>query len=227
MDKINNLLSSQNFTQEPIGIIIVDLIICMMLVSLVSWFYKRYSQSLGGKTHVGSILPLIGLTVFLVITVVKSSLALSLGLVGALSIVRYRTPIKSVYELALLFFLITLGVTASVNIKYAIFLITIIIFFPIVLKILFKFNFLKIQHLVISDVDKYVEANYLFNNTLSEINNEINLDNHIQNIDEDYDNRSTEIMMKFDNMEDHLKMKNKIDTLKALKVKNVSVSKRN
>jgi hypothetical protein len=163
----------------------------------------------------------------IITSVISSNLALSLGMIGALSIVRYRTPIKSVYELALLFFLITLGVTASVNIKYAIFLITIIIFFPIVLKILFKFNFLKIQHLVISDVDKYVEANYLFNNTLSEINNEINLDNHIQNIDEDYDNRSTEIMMKFDNMEDHLKIKNKIDLLKALKVKNVSVSKRN
>ena len=79
MDKINNLLTTQNFTQQPISIIIVDLIICMMLVSLVSWFYKRYSQSLGGKTHVGSILPLIGLTVFLVITVVKSSLAYHLA----------------------------------------------------------------------------------------------------------------------------------------------------
>ncbi|MDC0446114.1 DUF4956 domain-containing protein, partial [Candidatus Pelagibacter sp.] len=94
----------------------------------------------------------------IITSVISSNLALSLGMIGALSIVRYRTPIKSVYELALLFFLITLGVTASVNIKYAIFLIIIIIFFPILLKILFKFNFLKVQHLAISDVDKYVEA---------------------------------------------------------------------
>jgi uncharacterized membrane protein YhiD involved in acid resistance len=129
MDKINNLLSSQNFTQEPIGIIIVDLIICMMLVSLVSWFYKRYSQSLGGKTHVGSILPLIGLTVFLVITVVKSSLALSLGLVGALSIVRFRTPIKEPEELGFLFLTIAIGLGLGAGFE----IITIIITFAILI----------------------------------------------------------------------------------------------
>ena len=49
----------------------------------------------------------------IITSVISSNLALSLGMIGALSIVRYRTPIKSVYELALLFFLITLGVTAS------------------------------------------------------------------------------------------------------------------
>ena len=163
----------------------------------------------------------------IITSVISSNLALSLGMIGALSIVRYRTPIKSVYELALLFFLITLGVTASVNIKYAIFLILIIIIFPIILRFLFKFNFLKVQHLLINDQDKYVEANYVFENTMSEINNVIDLNNNIQNIDEDYINKKTEIMLKFDNIEEHHKIKNKIDTLKELKIKNVSVTKRN
>ena len=109
MDKLNKLLETQQFNEETIGIIFFDLILCMILVSLISWFYKKFSQSLGGKTHVGSILPLIGLTVFLVITVVKSSLALSLGLVGALSIVRFRTPIKEPEELGYLFLTIAVG----------------------------------------------------------------------------------------------------------------------
>ena len=109
MEKLNKLLETQQFTEETIGIIFLDLILCMILVSLISWFYKKFSQSLGGKTHVGSILPLIGLTVFLVITVVKSSLALSLGLVGALSIVRFRTPIKEPEELGYLFLTIAVG----------------------------------------------------------------------------------------------------------------------
>ena len=163
----------------------------------------------------------------IITSVISSNLALSLGMIGALSIVRYRTPIKSVYELALLFFLITLGVTASVNIKYAIFLILIIIVFPIILRFLFKLNFLKVQHLLINDQDKYVEANYVFENTMSEINNVIDLNNNIQNIDEDYIKKKTEIMLKFDNIEEHHKIKNKIDTLKELKIKNVSVTKRN
>ena len=109
MDKLNKLLETQQFNEETIGIIFFDLILCMILVSLISWFYKKFSQSLGGKMHVGSILPLIGLTVFLVITVVKSSLALSLGLVGALSIVRFRTPIKEPEELGYLFLTIGVG----------------------------------------------------------------------------------------------------------------------
>jgi hypothetical protein len=45
----------------------------------------------------------------LIISVVKSSLALSLGLVGALSIVRFRTPIKEPEELAYLFLSIAMG----------------------------------------------------------------------------------------------------------------------
>lgn len=49
------------------------------------------------------------LTTALIITIVKSSLALSLGLVGALSIVRFRTAIKEPEELLFLFIAITIG----------------------------------------------------------------------------------------------------------------------
>ena len=48
-------------------------------------------------------------TMVLIISVVKSSLALSLGLVGALSIVRFRTPIKEPEELIYLFLAIAVG----------------------------------------------------------------------------------------------------------------------
>ena len=54
-------------------------------------------------------LPLLSLVTFLVILIVKSSLALSLGLVGALSIVRFRTPIKEPEELIYLFLSIAIG----------------------------------------------------------------------------------------------------------------------
>lgn len=109
MNNLNDLLSVQQFAEQSISAVLVNLFLCMMLVSLVGWFYKKFSRSLGGKTHVGAILPLIGLTVFMVITVVKSSLALSLGLVGALSIVRFRTPIKEPEELGYLFLTIAVG----------------------------------------------------------------------------------------------------------------------
>ena len=59
-------------------------------------------------------------SVVLILTqAVSSDLYLSLGLIGALSIVRYRTPVKSQIELAHLFLLIGIGVSAGVNVKFA------------------------------------------------------------------------------------------------------------
>ena len=52
---------------------------------------------------------ILSITTFLVISVVKSSLALSLGLVGALSVIRFRTPIKEPEELSYLFLAIGIG----------------------------------------------------------------------------------------------------------------------
>ena len=62
-----------------------------------------------------NLFPFITLTIVLVIYIVKSSIALSLGLVGALSIVRFRTPIKEPEELAYLFICIAAGLGYGAN----------------------------------------------------------------------------------------------------------------
>jgi uncharacterized membrane protein YhiD involved in acid resistance len=70
----------------------------------------------------------------LVITVVKFSLALSLGLVGALSIVRFRAAIKEPEELVYLFFIIGIGLANGANQ----FLVSIICTFFIILILFIK-----------------------------------------------------------------------------------------
>ena len=65
----------------------------------------------------------------------------ALGMVGALSIVRFRHPVRNAFELVMYFALITIGITASVKIKFAIgltFLLMLIIFFSRILDKLFK-----------------------------------------------------------------------------------------
>jgi len=84
-------------------------LMCVLMSFIVRDFYIKRSFSLTGKMHIGSIIPVLSAIVFLVIIVVKSSLALSLGLVGALSIVRFRTPIKEPEELVYLFLAIAIG----------------------------------------------------------------------------------------------------------------------
>jgi len=89
--------------------IILAFLLCMTLSFVLRKFYISKSLSLTGKQHIGSILPILSGIIFLVIVIVKSSLALSLGLVGALSIVRFRTPIKEPEELVYLFLAISIG----------------------------------------------------------------------------------------------------------------------
>lgn len=100
------------FTESaPLSIstVLANLALGMVLGSLIGWHYVRFGRTMGDRTALARILTAIVLTTVLVISVVKASLALSLGLVGALSIVRFRTPIKEPEELAYLFLAIATG----------------------------------------------------------------------------------------------------------------------
>jgi len=104
-----NELITPNASQLDLIPTLFSFTMCVLMSFLVRDLYVRRSFSLTGKMHIGSIIPVLSAVVFLVIIVVKSSLALSLGLVGALSIVRFRTPIKEPEELVYLFLAIAIG----------------------------------------------------------------------------------------------------------------------
>jgi hypothetical protein len=87
----------------------VNLLLSIVLSTVLARLYERYGRSLSNRAHFAQTLPLLAMTTVLIISVVKSSLALSLGLVGALSIVRFRTAIKEPEELLYLFMAIGIG----------------------------------------------------------------------------------------------------------------------
>lgn len=76
----------------------------------VRFLYRRFGTTVSNREQFSSIFPMLTLVTVVIIFVVKSSLALSLGLVGALSIVRFRAAIKTPEELVYLFFCIGIGV---------------------------------------------------------------------------------------------------------------------
>jgi len=91
------------------------LIITALLSFVLSKVYSIYGDSLSNRKIFGRTLVLLSLTTMFIITVIKSSLALSLGLVGALSIVRFRAAIKEPEELSYLFLSIALGLGFGAN----------------------------------------------------------------------------------------------------------------
>ena len=108
--EIQKIINSfQNYQTFDFTTTLINFLFCIALSFIVKKFYIKYSTSLTGKQHIGNILITLSLVVFLVISIVKSSIALSLGLVGALSIVRFRTPIKEPEELVYLFLAIGVG----------------------------------------------------------------------------------------------------------------------
>ena len=77
--------------------------------------YIRYGHSLSNRTMFARHFYLLAMTTTLIITVVQSSLTLSLGLIGALSIVRFRAAIKEPEELVYIFLAVGMGLALGAN----------------------------------------------------------------------------------------------------------------
>lgn len=170
MEKLKNTLEISN--EIDIIYTLIALFLCIICSLILKIVYEEKSTSLSNKSQLSNIIPILSIATFLVISVVKSSLALSLGLVGALSIVRFRTPIKDPEELVYLFLAISLGLGfGSGQI-----IITIIIYFTIILFIWFYLSRKKINsssdyNLIIESQDEnqdLMENSEFIKNTLSE-----------------------------------------------------------
>ncbi len=110
------LLSGASYVEEfSIYRFVGNLLITFVLIYVVAIFYRRWGLSISDRDSFAKNFVLLGLTTFLIISIVKSSLALSLGLVGALSIVRFRAAIKEPEELVYLFLVIGIGLGLGAN----------------------------------------------------------------------------------------------------------------
>ena len=115
---------------------------------------------------------------FVITKVISGNIALSLGMIGALSIVRFRTPVKNPLELIIFFALITIGISSAVDIKFAMYLTILIVFILFLIKylgiILTKFN-LEYPSLKYSDGNSYNTIEVVANKQLIELESEKNL----------------------------------------------------
>lgn len=111
---MENILINTN-SEIDLSLIVLNLLFAFVISLLIKFHYKKCSTTLTNRDDFSNLFPFITLTIVLVIYIVKSSIALSLGLVGALSIVRFRTPIKEPEELAYLFICIAAGLGYGAN----------------------------------------------------------------------------------------------------------------
>jgi len=101
------------------------------------------------KSHTATI-TLLPIVTYVITKVISGNIALSLGMVGALSIVRFRNPVRSPLELTLYFTSITMGIAASVSSKYLLLLVFSIYLVSFLLFLISNFskNYLKKQFFI-------------------------------------------------------------------------------
>ncbi|MCK5128731.1 MAG: DUF4956 domain-containing protein, partial [Clostridiales bacterium] len=95
--------------------VLINIIFAGLMSLLVRAVYIRYGKSLSNRKHFSSSFLLITICTTLIIALIQSSIALSLGLVGALSIIRFRTAIKEPQELTYIFLCIAIGLGFGAN----------------------------------------------------------------------------------------------------------------
>ena len=95
---------------------------------LITGLYFRFLLEVFGqvwvktKAHTTTLM-LLPIITYVITNVISGNIALSLGMVGALSIVRFRNPVRSPLELSVYFASITMGIAATVSIQWLYFLI--------------------------------------------------------------------------------------------------------
>ena len=116
---MTDLLIAAEASTLPLTDLAINLLIGAVLTTILAGHHVRFGRTLANRRAFAANLMFVGLTTVLIISIVKSSLALSLGLVGALSIVRFRTPIKEPEELAYLFLAIAIGLGLGADQRWA------------------------------------------------------------------------------------------------------------
>jgi len=114
--------------------IFIDIIILLICSKCIEYTYNKYTHSNDNKIlFVNQMFPFL-LAIFLIVSVIKSSIALSLGLVGALSIIRFRTAIKEPSQLITLLILTALSISVAAEKEFLGVLITFIFIIHTIVK---------------------------------------------------------------------------------------------
>ncbi len=170
-----------NITNEVV--IYLPRFIFIMFVLICFSLFIRFVLQLVGQVWITTTahtatLVMLPIITYIITKVISGNIALSLGMVGALSIVRFRNPVRSPLELTVYFCAITMGIAAGVSLKWLIFLGIAIILALIILifvsvfsknffnKLFFTTSFSEGNSLSSLDIESTKELEWLDKNRL-------------------------------------------------------------
>jgi hypothetical protein len=121
--------------QDPSHLEYLLFVILSILSGLSVRFALGYAKQTWAMTyHHTMSYALLPAVTMIITTLISGNIALSLGMIGALSIVRFRNPVKNPFELVIFFALITVGIGFSVNAKLGLLMTVVVISLIVIIK---------------------------------------------------------------------------------------------
>ena len=112
-------LGGQKMQEIGFGPFLLALGISLLSALFVSFLYVRFYQNRATGSQVHRSFPLLGVSITAIFIAIQFSLPLSLGLLGALSIVRFRTPIKEPEEIGFIMLVVATSLCcATFNVQF-------------------------------------------------------------------------------------------------------------
>lgn len=127
----------QSMSMEEIGVLPYFVVMLLSLITafFISYLYLKFYKNRATGSQIHRAFPILGISVTAIFITIQFSLPLSLGLLGALSIVRFRTPIKEPEEIGFIMLLIASSIScATFNILFLLVLMTVAVIGLLVLK---------------------------------------------------------------------------------------------
>ncbi len=124
---------------------VVTILLLISLSLVIRYLMLILGQKWISSTSHTATLVLLPILTYVITSVISGNIALSLGMVGALSIVRFRNPVRSPLELSVYFAAITMGISASVSLKWLIFLTISMILAVVIIVLINKYSTLILK----------------------------------------------------------------------------------
>ena len=208
MKSLQEIVNTSPGTFISISDALINLFLGVLVAILLKWIYDKYEPVSQYNSSLSKNFITLTLVTIFVISVVKSSLALSLGLVGALSIIRFRTAIKEPTELVYLFLCIAIGLGFGANLPLYTLIVSCSIMLIIILRS--KLNFKEKQtNNMYAEVEMTNDDGVSLSQLMTLINNYAD---HALLIRHDYgrDRNLASLQVRFSSTED-------VDSMKASK----------
>lgn len=179
---MDDLLGLQNIGAVSIFDFFIGLFEVLLLSIVFTYIYQKYSTSVSNRKIFSYQFVPYTVSIFLIVFTIKSSLVLSLGLVGALSIIRFRTAVKETEQIISLLYLTGVSIALAANQFVLPIISSIVVFLFYYMRNKFYSENEKEDNIIVSEFEKFDET--LFNDAINGIKKEFKINISIISFDE-------------------------------------------